>query len=180
MAAALPVIALVAMGAGTALSAYSQYRQSQAQADAQDFNAEVMRANAQTAQTKAAYEESQYRDKARRVLSMQRLGYAKAGVDIGSGSPLDFYLDQVKQAEKEALAIRYGGDVEATSWLNKASGSEWGADQTRSAGLLTAGSTILKGAGSMYDTYETGQLRKKNAQKGMSDQWSRTGMDYGM
>jgi hypothetical protein len=57
------------------------------------------------------------------------------------------------EGEKEALAIRYGGDVSAANYLNQASLAEYKGEQAYTAGVLSAGSTFLTGLGSTGTSY---------------------------
>ena len=158
--------ALIVASAGTAMSAYGQYRQGQAQAQAQDYNAQVNRnnqqiseMNARQAEQAASYKENMQRDRAQRLAGAQEAKFAKSGV-LMSGSPLDLMADQAMQSEMDALALRYEGDVNA--WNARARGTQYGAQATldsfyagnsRTAGTWAAGSTLLSGAGNTMNAY---------------------------
>lgn len=73
----------------------------------------VYEENAKVALQKAAYEEEKSRKRTKYLLGTQRTLYAKAGVDISSGSPLAFGIYTASEGEKEALMERWGGEVEA-------------------------------------------------------------------
>jgi len=135
----LALIGLGVSGAGTALSAVSQYRAGQAQEEAYKYNAGV-------AEQKGIYEETQSRDKLRKLLSSQKALYAKAGVDMTSGSPLLLMADTAAQGEMEALNIRKGYQSEAK--MNRYYGN-----QAKKAGNIKAGSTFLSGLGSVGTQY---------------------------
>ncbi len=159
MAPATIAIAALAMSAvGTGVSALGQYRQGQATEAAQEYNAKVSEANAEAIKAKAAYEEDISRDKLKRLMGTQRALYGKAGVDISSGSPLLVLADTAAQGEKEALAIRYGGDVEATQQKNQARLQRLYGKSAYSSGLIGAGSTFFSGMGQAGMGYA--QLRK--------------------
>jgi hypothetical protein len=139
-------LGLVALGVGivgTGLSAYSQYQAGAAQKEAYDYNAEIV-------QQKAAYDEAQARDRLRKLMSTQRALYAKAGVDLTSGSPLLVLAQTAAEGEEEALNIRRTGYNEAQ--LQKYYGS-----QAKTAGTLGAGSTLLTGLGNLGLAYGAGK-----------------------
>jgi hypothetical protein len=143
----LPVIAMAVMGIGTAVSAYGQYRQGQAAKAAGDLAEEVSIANAEAARTKAAYEEAIQRDKLKKLMGRTRTLYAKAGVDISEGSPLLMLMEQAEEGERDAQAIRYGGEVNAASSLNQGIMAGYQGEQAYNAGMISAGSTFLTGLG---------------------------------
>ena len=146
---AIPYIALGVMGLGTVTSAVGQIKQGKAQREAYEQNAEIARQNAIATEKQAAYEESMQREKANALKSRQRALYAKAGVDITSGSPLIVLSEDMERAEADALAIRYGGSVKKTQYLNQANLSDYYGSQAESAGKTGAFSTLLSGFGSM-------------------------------
>ncbi len=144
-------IALVAIG--SAMSAYGQYRQGEAAKAAGSFNEDVAAANAEAARKKAAYEEEIQRDKLKKIMGRQRTLYAKAGVNIDEGSPLLMLMETAEEAERDAQAIRYGGDVAATQMLNQGRMAAFQGEQAYKAGMIGAGSTFLTGLGSAMMGY---------------------------
>jgi len=139
MAAAMPLIMLGVGMAGTALSAFGQYQQGQAQAAASEYNAEA-------AEQKGKYEESQARLRLRHLLGTQRALYGKAGVDITSGSPLLVMADTAAKGEMEALNIRRGYQTEAG--LDRFYGKQY-----KRAGLIGGASSFLTGLGQAGTEY---------------------------
>ena len=102
----LVYMAIGAMVAGTAVAAYSSYQQGKAQEQAYEYNAQVAEANVQSQKTKAYLDENQQRNRIKRLMGTQRTLYAKAGVDLTSGSPLLVLADTASEGEKSALNIR--------------------------------------------------------------------------
>lgn len=133
IAAHWAAISATAAVAGTAMSAYGQYRAGQAEEAAYEYSAKVT-------ERKAVQEEASARERLRKLMSTQRALYAKAGVDLSSGSPLLVLSEQAAEAEKEALTIRRGGQEESA--LQKYYGTQAG-----SAGRIGAGATLLTGLG---------------------------------
>ncbi len=145
MAAALPIIAIAASVAGTAMSAIGQYRAGQAQEAANEYNAQIT-------ERKAVQEEQASRDRLRKLMGTQRAMYAKAGVNLSSGSPLLVLAETAAEGEKEALNIRYGGQEESN--LQRFYGT-----QAKKAGTIGAASTLLTGLGQAGTSYY--DLKKK-------------------
>ena len=177
--AAIPYIALGLTGLGTVTSAVSQYQQGKAQQSAYEQNAEISRQNAVAVEKQAAYEEGIQREKANALKSRQRALYAKAGVDITSGSPLLVMAEDMERAEADAQAIRYGGNVKKTGYLNQANMYDWSGEQAYSAGKTGAFSTILGGLGSMGMNYL--MLKKGTAtpkKYGVKDYYGATPYDW--
>jgi hypothetical protein len=89
----------------------------------------------------------------RKLLSSQKAAYGKSGVDL-AGSPLLALQETVEQGELDALAIRYGGDVDASRNRSAAEISRMEGKAARTSGYLQAGSTLLSGGVKAYDRYK--------------------------
>ena len=142
--------------AGVGLSAYGRYQEGKAAKQAHDYNAKI-------AEQKADYEESQSRQRWKRLIGQQTALYAKAGVDISSGSPLLVLSQQAAEGELEALNIRYAG-------RNEAELQKWYGKQAKKAGTIAAASTLLTGGAAGYSAYyggygRTSQTYTTNSQK---------------
>jgi len=140
--AAIPYII---MAAGTAVSAAGVYYQGQQQKAAQELNEQMYLDEAEAAQTQAEYEEDLARDRLKRLIGQQRTLYAKAGVDLSSGSPLMVLADTQVQGEKDLEMIRYGGDVAEVEAKNKATLARFYGSQSGTSGTLSAIGTIFSG-----------------------------------
>ena len=140
-ATAMLYISIAAMAASAAAAAY----QGMSQAAAQKGEAKMQEYNAQVATNAAKIREDQQREQDRRILGAQRMGYAKAGVEM-EGTPLLVALESTRQAELSAQRIRYGGELESQGWRNQAMMSRWGAKNSMTAGMIGAGSSLLTGA----------------------------------
>lgn len=137
MAAALPYIAMAA-------SAVGSMQQGQSQASAANYNAAVAERDAQAAIDKAAYDEEIHREEVKSLLSKQRAAIGASGVDF-KGSPLLVLLDTVEKGELDALAIRYGGQIEAERHMSSAAISRAQGSQAKTSSLLGAGTSLLSG-----------------------------------
>lgn len=85
--------------AGSAISTYGQVQGARAQA-------KLIRQDAQM-------DEDASRRNSLRIMAQRRAMGAASGLDTSSGSPLLMQLDQARQAELEALKIRYRGETQS-------------------------------------------------------------------
>jgi len=152
-------IAMIGMGAGGLLSAYSQIQAGEAAAKMGEYNARLLEYQAGVSRETAAYEEKRLRRGAERFKGKQRALYAKAGVTF-EGSPLLVLADTAAEAEMDALAIRYGGETRARGYEMEAISSRWQGKMAKLTGRIGAVSTILSTGGQMGYLYGMGQANK--------------------
>ena len=147
---------LGAVGGG--ISAYGQIQSAKVESAAYKYNASINEADAVAARRKADYEEKESRKRLQALMGTQRTLYAKAGVDLSSGSPLLVLAETAAEGEEEAMNIRWGGDVAVAEEKNKATLNRFYARQTVKAGKRAAWSTALSSfsgsAGSAVSTYK--------------------------
>jgi len=76
---------------------------------------------AQAVEYEAQYAEEQSRKKTKQLMGRQRVLYAKAGVSLGEGSPLEIMASTAGEGEREALMIRRQGTEQAKllRWYGK-------------------------------------------------------------
>jgi hypothetical protein len=145
-------------GIGGGISAYGQIQSSKVESAAYKYNASINDANAIQARRKADYEEEQSRKRLHTLMGKQQALYAKAGVDLSSGSPLLVLAETAASGEEEAQNIRQVGDVNVAEQKNQATLNRFYAKQTIRAGKTAAWSTALSSmsgsAGSAYSTYK--------------------------
>ena len=146
--------AIILMSIGTALSAVGMIRSGQAQEKAAEYNAQVAERQATAATQKAAYEEEMRREKGRKLSASQRAAAGATGITMESFS--DVFAQTALDTELDALAIRYGGDIESSRYKSEATGQRFTGAQAKKTGILSAGATLLTGAGKAYGTYKTG------------------------
>lgn len=140
-------LGMMAIGGSSLLSAFSQYQAGEAYEVAGDYNARILEQQAVAARHSAAFEEVKQRREARRLKAAQRARYGKAGVVITEGSPLTVLTETAAEAELDALAIRYAGEVKAKGYEAQAEMSRWEGKQRKKAARLGMGRTILSGVG---------------------------------
>lgn len=144
-------IAAVVGAAASAVGAASSIQQGQTQQKIGEYNAQIAQNNAIAAQQKAAYDEQRQREVAVRLKGTQRASAAAAGGELLDMS--DVLDESAKQAELDALAIRYGGSVQSnaakqTGILSRAQGSV-----AAGASYGQAGSSLLTGASGLFKTF---------------------------
>ena len=144
-------VALIVIGASAAVGATGALYSGEQQRKAASYSADVAEHAARAAQEKAAYDEEMHRERIRKTLSTMRSLYGKSGVDM-TGTPLLALEESAAQGEMDALAIRYGGDVEAARQRSEASLLRMQGRTAQVSSYFQAGSTLLQGAGSMYTT----------------------------
>ena len=82
-------------------------------AGAHKSNANQSLRNAKFIRMQGALAEDQTRKQGKKVLGFQRANLSASGVDIGSGSALDFLADQASTAEFNALNTRHMAELQA-------------------------------------------------------------------
>ncbi len=138
---------------GTLTSAGGQYYQGQAEQGAYDYNADVMEQEADAEEVSARQEAELKREEIQTLISNQRVAYGVAGVALSEGSPLVVLAETAKEGEKEALTIRYGGSVKATSLRNRANLQRYYGGVAEKTGKTKATGTLLSGLGSAALNY---------------------------
>jgi len=142
MVAALPYITMAISAAG----AMQQGRQAKATAE---YNAKQQEVSADAARRQAAEREQMQRNEARKLLGKQRAAIAESGVGFG-GSSQDIYLQSARDAELDALNLRYAGELEARGLIGQAAAERMeGRARAQQAGYQVAGS-VLGGVAKAY------------------------------
>jgi len=139
---------------GLALSAIGMISSGQAQAKAARYNAQVAERQATAATQKAAYEEEMRREKGRKLSASQRAAAGATGITMESFS--DVFAQTALDTELDALAIRYGGDIGSSMYKSEATGQRFTGTQAKKAGTISAGATLLTGAGTVMGAYQSG------------------------
>jgi hypothetical protein len=157
-----PVTAILIGGvamraAGSIVEGNAQASNYQSQQSAYDYNADVAVENSRIAWQQAGAREEAQRRRGRQVLGAQAAATAQAGVDVGSGSPLAIAAQSARNAELDALNIRYEGglqargfDIEAENLRYQGRVAGQNAKNARRAGYWGAASSIIGGAANYY------------------------------
>ena len=109
------------------------------------YNAAVQEVEAINAENAAAYEEKLHRQRGERLLSAQKAAMGASGLGL-EGSNLLLLGESAAELEKDALAIRYSGTVEAARARSQAAADRIAGSAAKTAGVFGAGKSILTGA----------------------------------
>ena len=150
-------VAAIAAVAGAAVAAYGAVRQGKAAKEAAKYNSNIAELDAAAAKKKAEYDAETSATQFKELMGKQRALYAKAGVDISSGSPLLTMSFQAEQAEKDKQAILYQGKTAEQSSLTRASLFRDSGSDSQTAGYISGGSTFLSGLANTYTASQSGK-----------------------
>ena len=158
---------------GGGISAFGQMQAGQEQKQQQEYNAQISEQESALIKASAARETSiigqnqvlnEYRmRKEQAIMTGQQVGgYAKAGVAVGTGSPLNVIADSISaseleisigkwNAENDIATTKYNAEIGATQKLNEAQmRRRYGTSAARTAGYQSVG-TLLTSGTSAYD-----------------------------
>lgn len=107
LAVAAAAVAVVGAVVGTVASVQASRQQAALQKSVKRQKEQ----EAITAEETAEFNERQHRRRMAILLGSQRAGYAAAGYDPGTGTPLEREIDLISQGELEALAIKREGAI---------------------------------------------------------------------
>jgi hypothetical protein len=147
--------------AAAAVQAFGQYKAGQDQKSLAQYNESVAQQNAEAISQKTAFDVQTQKDKARRLMSIQRVNYAKSGVEISEGTPLDVLLQQVKDAELETLSTQYTGKVAYNKAMSQGDSYGWQGERAAEAATIGAVGTIMKAPVEYENAQMMGKLRGK-------------------
>ena len=153
-ATALLAASSIASGVGGGISSIAAGQNQQANAE---FQADLARRNARSAQGAAAAREGQSRRAARRPAGRTRAAIGAAGL-ARSGTPLDLLADQAAEQELDALTIRAQGASVAGGQRARAGLLSARGDQAARAGLVSG---ATQAAGGLLSA--EGQLQSEGA-----------------
>lgn len=139
-----------AVAAAAVVSAVSSYQQSQAQAKAADFNAQVARQNVASANAQSQAATMQLQRDQQRKLSAAVAQYGASGVQTDSGSPIDMLQESVRQGVLDRATMGYNYATRATDYQNQSNVYQSQADNYRSSSLLNAGVAGLSSGAMAY------------------------------
>lgn len=137
-----PALTLVGLG----LQAYSSYvssRQQQANLNAQ---AAYDERSARQERQRTQYEAENQRREAKRIFGRQRVSYLSGGVAL-SGTPSLVIEESAREAELDAQAILYGGEVNARNFEDRARINRTNASTVGRSAFLGAAAPLIGGIG---------------------------------
>lgn len=144
--------------ASTAMQALGQIQQGQAANAAAKYNASILEQNARVERQQAMQREEQQRRQAGQILGQQRAAYAQAGGGMG-GSALDVATQSGRDAELDALTLRYEGELRARGLETSAAMERFAGQQARTHGYMSSAGTILGGVGDYMSSSANAKAR---------------------
>jgi len=129
--------------AGQGLKAFGQAREGQVEASINEFNSKVKLQEAFLIREKAKLDLVVAREAARRDLGTAEAQFAGRGVRGRIGSPKDVLFQIAEANELDILIGQFNADVDELNALNESKIQLVKADQSRTAGFINAGATIL-------------------------------------
>ncbi len=165
MSLSLPLIAVAASVAGTAVSALGAISSGNAAAAQSRYQSQVASNNAAIAEQNAQYaarageakaQDQGLRERAVRGATLAAL--ASSGVDVNTGSAADVREGVARTGETDIARVRqdaalreYGYRSQSTNFLAEAGLDKAAATNDQAASLYKAGGTLLAGAGALGD-----------------------------
>lgn len=137
-------------GLSSILSVAARGMEAGSSISASQREAEAIKSQGAQEQAQKEFEAQKLEREKKAGLSRQRALYAKAGVDISAGSPLEVMLDTAKEYQADIDQTRNIGNLIYQSALKSAK-------DVKTAGLWKGGATILTGA----SEFATSPLLKK-------------------
>lgn len=132
--------------AGTGMKAVGAMQQGAATQSAENYNKRIARAQAGQEREKAAYEEARTRNITDYALQDMAADFAKSGLRLDGGTPLEMMARSAGEAETEALMIRRDGQIKAKYYDAEAAMANKRGRAAMASGLMGASIAVLDGA----------------------------------
>lgn len=140
-------IALAAVG--TVTQAVSAVQEGNAMSAAEKANANLASLYASQTRQAGAYEVSKIERQKKQTQSTQQARYAKSGVLVTEGSPLEVMADTAAQYEMDIQATKYNTEVQASAYDYEAKYRRQMASRYKQLGYTKAVSGVLLNVGSI-------------------------------
>lgn len=147
------VTSVVVAGVGLAMTAYGQAAQGNAAQISANYNSMINERNARLSREKAAEDEKQFRVSVRKQQGSNVARLGASGVNL-EGSPLEVLRENARNAEHDAMAIRFAGEQEREKYLTEARFNRTSGQSAARAANLGATAQVLYGAGDVLSRYE--------------------------
>ena len=135
------------MIAGTAMQAIGTLSNGQQAAAIGARNADVMLQQANETDRATAAREGMLRDRNAQSLSQQRVAMLQNGLDPGSGSALFTSSQSIRNAEMDALQLRYEGLMQSRAERMGADMERWKGKAAKRQSIFSAAGQIVSGGG---------------------------------
>lgn len=143
----IPAVLVIA---GTAMSAVSAIKEGNAMATAEKANANLADLYASQVRQSGAYEESKIARQKAQTTSTQKARYAKSGVLLTEGSPIEVMADTAAQYEMDIQATRYNTEIDARRYEYESKYRRQMATRYKQLGYTKAAGTVLLSAGTAF------------------------------
>lgn len=154
------IAAAVAAVIGAAVSAYGAYSNTQAQAAAARYNAKLATNQSINAANQANVEIERRRELYARQMGAQRAAIGASGIEGSEGSPLLLEVDSAEQAALDLERVKYEGEIKSTAYQSEVNLQKFAAKTAVRQGYVSAGASLLSGAGSAAGYYGKSQAGK--------------------
>ena len=148
---------MAAKTVGTLVAAKGARDSGRAAQQAQEFNAQIEEDNAQFALEQSAYEAMRQEARIKNLLGTQKAQYGASGVLINSGSAMSVLAQSMTEGEKDKMAIKYAGAMEAENRYKQAALSRMQGGAALKAGNTRAVGTVLTGISDTSTSYMEGK-----------------------
>lgn len=135
------------MIAGTALQAIGSIANGQQAAAIGARNADVLNQQADETARATVAREGVLRERNRESLSQQRVAMLQNGLDPASGSALFASSQAIRDAEMDALQLRYDGLMQSRAERIGASMERWKGQAAKRQSYFSAAGNLVQGAG---------------------------------
>jgi hypothetical protein len=152
-------IAAGAAGLGALIGAAGSLQEGQAAAQAASYNAKIADQNAKLAEFQAAEEERRQRVLGRKEMGAIEAAIGASGAGADSLSFQDVFAESARNAELDALTIRYGGQIKAKAFREEARLARMGGKNAVTSSYYGAASSLLSG-GAQVASY-TAKYKKR-------------------
>jgi uncharacterized protein involved in type VI secretion and phage assembly len=136
--------------AGAIFGALNSLQEGQAAQERANYQAAVQEQQGQQARAIAQRDEEDYRRRAARLAATGRARAGASGATM-EGTPSLMAEDLMREAEYNALKIRYGGDLQSARSAQQAGLYRASGEDAANRGFMRAGASLLSGAGGAWD-----------------------------
>lgn len=163
-AATIAILGIAAAG----VTAFGQIQEGLDRAQAEEFNADVARQQADIIKVRGRLDIIRQRKTAIEFMSTQQALYSKAGVVL-TGSPLEVIKDSAANAELDILLTEFDIFTEESRLRSEATERDRLAKAERKMGFVRAGRTLLTAAASTALMFKKGTIPQRKSTLGVLD-----------
>ncbi len=143
----LMVAGTAASVAGSGMQMYGQYQQGKAAESAANYNARMKELAAESVNDQTSHEVRQRNDKLQKQIALGRVSAASSGIDLSSGSVLDWEGDMQTDANTDMAVIRHNAELQKFGLRSGAALDRANAGNSMNAAYWGMGTTALSGTG---------------------------------